>query len=123
VAPPGFTWQQGIPGYVTYSNFDLPSGSGQLVTQALALSAADQATLIDFVCCISCRYYSVSRFNNRLFQAYQVDCGKKTVTKLEDTCNDQRNSLAILGCWAAVASPASTSIIGVGALFFAALLC
>jgi hypothetical protein len=124
VAPPGFSWGSGFTaGYISYDSFDLPAGSGQLIPQALALSAADQATLIDFVCCISCRYYGTQRFNNRLFQAYQLDCTKKTVTKLDDTCDDQRNSLAILGCWAPIVSSASTAVIGVGALLFTALLC
>jgi hypothetical protein len=98
--------------YVTYDNFDSPtSNNAQFVPQVLQLSVEHQALLIDLVCCYTCPRND--RFNAHLSFGYQVDCAARTITKLENTCDDLRGTLAFLNCWTAVSS-ASTISLGAG---------
>jgi hypothetical protein len=105
VAPAGFTTST----YVTYNNFDSPSSNNaQLVPQVLQLSVEHRALLIDLVCCVTCP--ENERFNAHLSFGYQVDCAAKTITLLENTCDDLRGTLAFLNCWAAVSSASTVSL-------------
>jgi hypothetical protein len=115
VQPATFTFGQSYypSGYVAYDNYDA------VVPQVLALSPTDQGTLIDFACCTSCRYNY--RFNAKLTLGYQIDCRARTLTKLDDTCNDRRQALAFLNCWTESISSAPAANLGFAALVVAAL--
>jgi hypothetical protein len=86
----------------------------------LALSANDLGLLIDLACCYTCSS-NTNRFNVRLTDGHQLDCKAKTVTNLTDTCNDNRQAIALLNCWAAAVSSASTASFGFAALLVAVL--
>lgn len=78
------------------------------LTETPKLTAADQSTLIAYVCCETC--FRNDRFNSRIYGGFQVDCGAKKLIKLEDTCNDLRGTWAMANCWGALSAAPSLNI-------------